>query len=665
MNNQKRGLLPKKCRKKTNRTDSILGRPPSEPAALQPATSFMLQVTRSIQPKLLAQQAFPIVVSTENKLHSSSSRPTSHQAWRLSRSSDRAKLRSYHDCRFDRSICLPTTTHQRTSSAEMEDQASLDGCELKFAQGSGLNDQKEYPGTSQRSYDGGSKKQANSHPGELHPFNLDRPTRIHQPERTYDHRLVRHDCLSRIRPRTLDKQNFEGKTQVMLDRPYISRPARQPARMPCNTRTSALGSNTPYITFPEEIRFEDELYAKRMFEKVVSRSIRVGTTTSCYYSSIHLSAAKILAKVCHQAGQRAFIGKCNPCGNRLVPAQIDRNDAADHYKEASAEESVEDTIQFINFVRKESKLAGRHREKWRLWTLNGPTHPHASVCNFLHRKLLGKLGELMKTDNQLRLQTHLSESLSEIEYTKQLFPACSTYSEVYDSFGLLTERTILAHCIHLEPSELKLLAKRGCGLSHCPTSNFNLRSGICQVQTLLAAGFEKLSLGTDVSGGYGVGILSTIRDAASAAKVLGFTAQTDSGSADNRPQQLSIENLVYLATLGGARVCNLEDRVGNFALGKQFDGLLIQTGAADAKPAPQNRGSTEEDDAHRRFSQWIVASQAEPYLDGSNPNFFIDEQSEEVDLSRLLEKFLFTGDDRNIGSVFINSISVGGSRPLA
>lgn len=66
-----------------------------------------------------------------------------------------------------------------------------------------------------------------------------------------------------------------------------------------------------YVTFPEEMRFEDEQYAKRMFEKVVSRSIRAGTTTSCYYSSLHLSAAKILAMVCHQAGQRAFIGKCN------------------------------------------------------------------------------------------------------------------------------------------------------------------------------------------------------------------------------------------------------------------------------------------------------------------------------------------------------------------
>ncbi|KAI7949471.1 hypothetical protein MJO28_008292 [Puccinia striiformis f. sp. tritici] len=658
----------------------------------------MLQVTRSIQPKLLAQQAFPIVVSTENKLHSSSSRPTSHQAWRLSRSSDRAKLSlpaNYH-------------THQRTSSAEMEDQASLDGCELKFAQGSGLNDQKEYPGTSQRSYDGGSKNKPIVILGSfIHSISIDRLEFISPNGLMIIDSSGTIVCLeSAPEPwtnKTLKEKLKSCSTDHIFQDPLVN--LQESVRLIAlrrgeffipgfvDTHTHAvqyqnIGAGQQYtlldwlkyITFPEEIRFEDELYAKRMFEKVVSRSIRVGTTTSCYYSSIHLSAAKILAKVCHQAGQRAFIGKCN----------IDRNDAADHYKEASAEESVEDTIQFINFVRKECATSYHgssphhksidHTDAVSLPDLSSRVviekngdYGHSMVQPILTprfaisctEKLLGKLGELMKTDNQLRLQTHLSESLSEIEYTKQLFPACSTYSEVYDSFGLLTERTILAHCIHLEPSELKLLAKRGCGLSHCPTSNFNLRSGICQVQTLLAAGFEKLSLGTDVSGGYGVGILSTIRDAASAAKVLGFTAQTDSGSADNRPQQLSIENLVYLATLGGARVCNLEDRVGNFALGKQFDGLLIQTGAADAKPAPQNRGSTEEDDAHRRFSQWIVASQAEPYLDGSNPNFFIDEQSEEVDLSRLLEKFLFTGDDRNIGSVFINSISVGGSRPLA
>ncbi|KAA1095624.1 hypothetical protein PGTUg99_011811 [Puccinia graminis f. sp. tritici] len=434
-----------------------------------------------------------------------------------------------------------------------------------------------------------------------------------------------------------------------------------------------------YITFPEEMRFEDELYAKRMFEKVVSRSIQMGTTTSCYYSSIHLGAAKILAKVCHQAGQRAFIGKCN----------MDRNDSVDQYKDISVEHSVQDTIQFINFVRKEcsstchqklesksphcttaasssnvSPRVGLEKHEDSNYSLVQPiiTPRFAISCT---DELLGRLGELMKTDKQLRLQTHLSESLSEIEYTKKLFPAYSTYSEVYDAFGLLTERTILAHCIHLEPSEIKLLVERGCGLSHCPTSNFNLRSGICQVQKLKAAGFDKLSLGTDVSGGCGVGILSTIRDAASAAKVLSFPDSADPDQAGNRPQQLSIENLFYLATLGGARVCNLGDRVGNFGLGKRFDGLLIQTGAAAATTlAHQNFDSTG-DSVDRRFSDWILASQAEPYLDGSNPNFFVDDQKQEIDLSHLLEKFLFTGDDRNIGAVFINSVCVGGSRPLA
>lgn len=439
-----------------------------------------------------------------------------------------------------------------------------------------------------------------------------------------------------------------------------------------------------YVTFPEEMRFEDEQYAKRMFEKVVSRSIRTGTTTSCYYSSLHLSAAKILAMVCHQAGQRAFIGKCN----------MDRNDSADQYKEVSAEQSMQDTIKFIDFVRQECSTPSCHSSKdSNSKSSHSPTNVSSSnegsqVALRRHEdyrdamvqpiltprfaisctdELLTQLGELMKRDCHLRLQTHLSESLSEIDYTKKLFPGCATYSDVYDSFGLLSERTILAHCIHLEPSELTLLAARGCGLSHCPTSNFNLRSGICKVQALLDAGFDKLSLGTDVSGGYGVGILTTIRDAAIAAKVLGFSAPPNDSEQDpDRSGQLSIENLVYLATLGGARVCNLEHCVGNFAPGKQFDALLIQTGAAAATVPHQHilPSNGDGDDDEHRFSEWILASQADPYPDGFNPNFIIDDQRAEIDLPTLLEKFLFTGDDRNIGSVFINSVCVGGSRPI-
>ncbi|EFP85813.2 uncharacterized protein PGTG_11142 [Puccinia graminis f. sp. tritici CRL 75-36-700-3] len=347
-----------------------------------------------------------------------------------------------------------------------------------------------------------------------------------------------------------------------------------------------------------------------MFEKVVSCLIQVGTTTSCYYSSIHLGASKILAKVCHQTGQREFVGKCN----------MDRNDLVDQYKDILVEHSVEDTIQFINFVRKECSSTCHQKMESKsphCTTAESSSNVSPRVALEQHEdsnsllvqpiitprfaisctdELLGRLGELVKTDEQIRLQTHL------------------------------TSRAL--HSIKL--------------LVHCPTSNFNLRSGICQIQKLKAAGFNKLSLGTDVSGGYGVGILSTIRDAALAAKVLSFPDSATPDQASNRPQQLSIENLFYLATLGGACICNLDDRVGNFGLGKRFDGLLIQTGAAAATTlAHQNLNSTG-DSVNRRFSDCILASQVGPYLDGSNPNFFVDDQKKEIDLSHLLEKFLFT-----------------------
>lgn len=68
------------------------------------------------------------------------------------------------------------------------------------------------------------------------------------------------------------------------------------------------------VTFAEENKYGNDAYSRQMFEKVVKRLINVGTTTCSYFSSIHVSAAKVLANVCHEAGQRALIGKCNVSG---------------------------------------------------------------------------------------------------------------------------------------------------------------------------------------------------------------------------------------------------------------------------------------------------------------------------------------------------------------
>lgn len=85
----------------------------------------------------------------------------------------------------------------------------------------------------------------------------------------------------------------------------------------------------------------------------------------------------------------------------------------------------------------------------------------------------------------------------EQELSQQL--TCIT---VYDHFGLLTQKTILAHCVHLEETEMTLIKQRKAGISHCPTSNVNLRSGCSPVAELLDRGI-KVGLGTDVSGGFG------------------------------------------------------------------------------------------------------------------------------------------------------------------
>ena len=121
--------------------------------------------------------------------------------------------------------------------------------------------------------------------------------------------------------------------------------------------------------------------------------------------------------------------------------------------------------------------------------------------------LMASLGELASSDPALAIQTHISENAAEIARTQELFPvdtlpspppgskeiienARGTYAGVYDAFGLLRHNTVLAHGVHLEDAEIKLIKARQAGVSHCPTSNFNLRSGCAKVGVLLDEGIK-------------------------------------------------------------------------------------------------------------------------------------------------------------------------------
>ena len=104
--------------------------------------------------------------------------------------------------------------------------------------------------------------------------------------------------------------------------------------------------------------------------------------------------------------------------------------------------------------------------------------------------LMSSLGELASSDSTLRIQTHISENPKEIAYTKKLYPNSKTYAGVYDDHGLLRENTILAHAVHLEADEVDLIKQRNAGISHCPTSNFNLSSGVARVGEYLDRGIK-------------------------------------------------------------------------------------------------------------------------------------------------------------------------------
>jgi len=207
---------------------------------------------------------------------------------------------------------------------------------------------------------------------------------------------------------------------------------------------------------------------QKTYHSVVRRVLDFGTTTCCYYSTLHLKATMTLADIAHACGQRAFIGKCN----------MDTKSPDDYdYIEASADDSIRDTHALIRHIRSldQHSHSGHHHDHLVQPIL---TPRFALSCS---RDLLTRLGSLAASEPTLRIQTHISENETEVVETLKRFTEAKSYADLYDIYDLLRENTILAHAVHLTKDEVGLIKKKGVGISHCPTSNFNLNSGIAPI----------------------------------------------------------------------------------------------------------------------------------------------------------------------------------------
>ncbi|KAJ5703100.1 hypothetical protein N7488_010648 [Penicillium malachiteum] len=346
------------------------------------------------------------------------------------------------------------------------------------------------------------------------------------------------------------------------------------------------------VTFAHEAKFADPEYAKRMYARCVTGFLQQGITTASYYASLHGPATKILADTCLDKGQRALVGKCNM--NRNSP---------DWYRDSSIEDSLNQTrevIQHIQQIDPQSKL------------VKPVITPRFAIS--CESELLQGLGDIAKEHPELPIQTHFNEARQEIDFTLQLFPEHRTETELYKSFGLLNERSILAHCIYLKEEEIEEIKQLRCGVAHCPISNTTMDAFmVAPIREYLRRGI-KVGLGTDSGGGHSASMLEIMRQAF----VVSIAQQEATKGQD---EALSLAEGFYLATLGGAQVCGLDAKVGNFAIGKEFDALEIHTIEIE------ERG---------------VMTPVE----------------EEDTIPVIFEKWVMTGDDRNIAKVYVRGRSV-------
>lgn len=356
-------------------------------------------------------------------------------------------------------------------------------------------------------------------------------------------------------------------------------------------------------TFPMEAQFADATFAAHVYERVVRRTLAAGTTLAAYFATNHRGSSVLLAREAIRHGQRAFVGKVS--SNCCSPAD---------YVETT-DGSLADNRAFVDEV-----LAFRSH-------LVQPivTPRFALSCDMPLMKALGALAR----ERGLSVQSHISESVGEIRLVNSTYGM--SYAQVYDTADLLTDKTVLAHGVHLSDEELRLLAERGTSIAHCPNSNTNLRSGLCDVRRLWAAGIA-VGLGTDVSGGSKASVLAAIKDALDVSLHLEFVKkQHIVGTGQMRPIDsayvpLTYKEGIYLATLGGAKALNVEETVGNFEVGKEFDALLVDV---DAGAIDRFEGSKLE-----------------------------AKKTDEGRLLELVQRFVYVGDDRNVKQVFVQGRQV-------
>ena len=285
--------------------------------------------------------------------------------------------------------------------------------------------------------------------------------------------------------------------------------------------------------FPVEAAFSDEAHAHELAGVFLDELLVNGTTTALVFGTVHPHSADAIFEAAEKRGMRLIAGKVLMDSHCPVELQ---DDPVSGYEDSKL-------------------LIERWHGKGRLGYAITPRFALTSS-----EEQLAAAGKLAAEYPDVWMHTHLAENKAEVEVIAEQFPDSRSYLDVYDRFGLLRERSVFAHCLHMDDADRQCMATKGGAAAFCPTSNLFLGSGLFDLEAMWSANV-RVGLGTDVGGGTSLSLLKT---ASEAYKVLHL-----------QDQALPPKSALYLATLGAAKALYLDDKIGNFESGKEADFVVL------------------------------------------------------------------------------------------
>jgi guanine deaminase len=294
-------------------------------------------------------------------------------------------------------------------------------------------------------------------------------------------------------------------------------------------------------TFVAEQQFADKAHADMVAGKFLRTLLRSGTTTAAVYCTVHPQSVDAFFEESARFNTRMVAGKVLMDRN-APPALLD-----------TAARGFEESKVLID------RWHGRGRQLYcvtpRFAASSTPQQLEAAAA-------------LLREADGLFMQTHLAENLAECAWIKELFPQSRSYLDVYARAGLATQRAVFGHAIHLDEEDFCTCHQTGAALSHCPTSNMFLGSGLFRLFDAQDSRRPvRVGLGTDVGAGTSLCHLQTLNEAYKVQQLAG--------------RKLTAVQAFYLATLGGARSLYLDDRIGKLKAGYEADICVLDTKATD------------------------------------------------------------------------------------